>query len=875
MSTRHADTDHSRPSQAPAMASRLLSLRARNGVVPCSSTLKKNYRRCRSQESVRWIHEMQENRTFFSTAKTSQFARHFSTFPAEVKATGLSDGEGHSEIQNVGFSSGNVSSSEPHPVENQSLNVSGHPGTQSSNELNLIEHEESSLGLLLGVDRSLLQYLSDAHELEKMVSVIESCSRLSSDEVESWVHPLMLATSRLESVDGAVMTERLLAKCLDLVGKQERTTPAQYMNLPYPSAEMYNMAISAWTKARTKHCAKRATQILELMSQEYRRGLEWVREFNTDGEEEVRVRSPRPDIINYTTVMNAWGKSGAKRGILQARAMLEELEQLSGVAQLLSDNDDNRIEQPLAYLTPDQACYNAVITGWARSSDHEAASRIEWLLQRMDTLHERTGDSRFQPDKQSFQMLITAYAKSAQQRREKQGNRASLQAAFCAENVLRAMSQRYEMARRQVPLASDGRGDHFEDEVIGKPDVMAYNAVINAFANSATLDGAKRAESILLGMLGESRNLDDFPFTEGVLPNTITFNTAINAWAKSGDADAGNRAERLLDIMVSRELRPETITFNALMNAWSRSKALDAAERVESILNYMLDEGSDARPNVISFSTAIFACGRSEQDDGALRAELLLEQMEKLYEESGNDSLRPTEACYDGVILAWLYRSGNKNQYDGSYAAERAESILKRMKDVGGLAPGLKQYNRVLNAWFKHESDGLEDGPNEVDRASSLLHQISSNATEGSRSSSARPDVFAYNYVIAACASSVQSAERRREAFDTALDAYNRLCESKNCSPNNHTYRMMFDVCVNLLPRSSDAQTKLMEKLFRECCNDGLLSNDILRTVRTYLPPSSMQQLLGADVVNGKKPIHVGNLPKEWSCSFAKKRLSG
>ena len=111
-----------------------------------------------------------------------------------------------------------------------------------------------------------------------------------------------------------------------------------------------------------------------------------------------------------------------------------------------------------------------------------------------------------------------------------------------------------------------------------KPDVMVYNGVMNAYANSASLEGARRAESILLGMLGESRDLGDFPIVDGILPNAITFNTAINAWAKSGDAMAGKRAERLVDIMESCNLRPNTITFNALMNAWSQSNDTRAGE---------------------------------------------------------------------------------------------------------------------------------------------------------------------------------------------------------------------------------------------------------------------------------------------------------
>jgi hypothetical protein len=664
----------------------------------------------------------------------------------------------------------------------------------------------------------------------------------------------MLATSRLASFQGAVLTERLLAKCLNLVGTQERTTIEDYETLPYPSAEMYNMAILAWTRARTNDGsgAERATQLLEVMSEEYRREREWVKEYNENHEGEARrIRSPRPDIINYTTVMNAWAKaSGTKGGILRTQGMLEELEHLSGVAQDLSGTQEESTERRLRYLTPDQACYNAVITGWSRSFHPEAISRIEWILQRMDALYDLTGDTRFQPDTQSFHMLICAYVKAAKNSSRKGEIKISLQAAWRAENVLRLMHQRYQ----------DGLCD------ICRPDVMVYNAVINAWANSTSLDGAHRAESILLGMLGMASKDSDVPMVEGVLPNTVTFNTAIHAWARSGNTKAGQRAERLFKLMESchnDEVNPNTISVNAVMNAWSQSKDPDAGKRAESILNHMIELGGDARPNVISFSTAIFAWARSNDDKGALRAELLLERMERLHRERKNESLQPNEACYEGVLSAWSIRSGNGRRYDGLYAAERAEAVLKRMKEVGGMIPGPKQYNHVLKAWRKHDryASSGDEVPNKIQRASLLLQQMSSTL-------SSNADVFSYNNVIATCTSPVETAEGKREALFTALDVYNRLCGSQTSYPNSETYRTLFAVCTTLLPKTSDAGIELFEKLFRECRNDGLLSNDILKITREYLPPWSIRKLLDSEYEKNS----IYDMPRDWSQNFTNKR---
>ena len=353
------------------MVSRLLARRARNALASPSESLENSCRICNEQVRIRRHPKQRENKDFLSSAHA---ARWFSSFPVELRAAGLSDEPSTSIPAKVIVESGIKSSNMLPRVETPPLHVSEAQGARQQHV------EETSLGTLLGIDRSILQYITDIQELERLVLVVESCSSLSSDDVDSWVHSLMLATSKLDSVDGAVMTERLLAKCLELVETQERTTLEEYMLLPFPNAEMYNMAISAWTRARRKDCAQRATRLLQLMSHEYRREVQWIRQ-NCSDEEVRRVRAPRPDIINYTTVMNAWGKSGTKQGILQAETMLEELEQLSGVSQILSDEkSENRIEEPLAYLTPDQACYNAVITAYARSSHHEATSSYRTVV---------------------------------------------------------------------------------------------------------------------------------------------------------------------------------------------------------------------------------------------------------------------------------------------------------------------------------------------------------------------------------------------------------------------------------------------------------------------------------------------------------------
>eukprot|EP00957_Ditylum_brightwellii_P007316 555755-Ditylum_brightwellii.AAC.1 len=65
---------------------------------------------------------------------------------------------------------------------------------------------------------------------------------------------------------------------------------------------------------------------------------------------------------------------------------------------------------------------------------------------------------------------------------------------------------------------------------------------------------------------------------------------------------------------------------------------------------------------------------------GAKRAEILLELMERLYDETEDNNLKPTAACYHGVITGWSTRSRWRARRGDE--AKRAEAILCRMRDV-------------------------------------------------------------------------------------------------------------------------------------------------------------------------------------------------
>lgn len=735
-------------------------------------------------------------------------------------------------------------------------------------------------------DPRSLPYLSSPQELDSLVLEIESISTLTSIEVASWIHPLMVATSNLKSAHGAELTERLLATCLEKIQAPEsfqELTAEEIRLLPYPNQQMYNLAITAWTNADTEKGvgAQRATQLLQLMVGEYNREQQWIEQTNESRteEERIRIRSPRPDLINYSSVLNAWTKINNKAAPFRCHELLEQMERLSGVSEALSEKaaDEHKPGEYLLYLTPDTTCYNTVMKSWAHTSDPQAVSRIRSILRRMQNLYKQTGDNRFQPDTMSFNMLIMAYGKVGKQKRRKNSSQKmppSFDAALAAEDVLRDMYQIYR--------ASDPEGLFTMEDGsnLVKPNLKSYNGVIHALSNSGSRDAPFRAESILLALLGKIPKENCYiPILDGIVPDIVTFNSVINTWAKSRAREAGQRAERLLQLMGSDDsvnVQPDTITFNSVMNAWSSSGVPETGTRVQALLEEMIDVGGSVTPNGISFSTAILACSRSKTKDSALRAEVLLERMLSLSNKAEFGlSIETISACYNGVLLAWAWKSGTSIKFEGKYPAERAESILEQMVATVNVRSLTWYCNVVLDAWSRHISlssnvDG-ENIPNKVEKSRSLLlwmvgeEEAGAWPTPNPDLQRTVPNTSSYNFVIEACASHLDSTGGDKKSMSVPMEMFHRLVESPSCDPDERTYMLLFKMCAKLQSSPDFNTTHLPERLFRNCCDAGMLGNDTLAAATKCLAQNSLEKLMKISSRSFGFPNHVRYFPSDWS----------
>eukprot|EP00978_Attheya_sp_CCMP212_P029897 scaffold108027_cov53-Attheya_sp.AAC.2 len=624
-----------------------------------------------------------------------------------------------------------------------------HQEKQSSSE-NLFHSPTTiyqSSDTLSSIDMENLQQLTSLDQMESLVDEIEAQNYMSAEDIDTTIRPLMISTSNIGTWRGADLTERLLAKCIEYVTSSPQTTPRG--ELPFPDVAMYNLVIVAWGKLRSQEGARRAQQILELMSAEFDR--EYRDTPFAKNEHTNIIYSAQPDVMNYASVLQAWARSGSRDAPKRAQGILEEMEYASGLSRLIQKYAKEKKElgstvsdilteeeQYNKHMAPDRVCYNVVMSTWANNASHpQALNEIHKLLTRLSRLSKITGDTeRYQPDTRSFNTLIEAYANlaAAGKRRNfqwkqvtKNGTLPLQSPGFKAEKVLRYMYSSYVQSKEDGIDLEDPDGDR--NGVGVQPNVKSYNCLVKVFSN---LGLPERAEAVLMSMLGEkimdeSIKMDDFPIMNSVPPDQVTFNSVINAWAKSGLLEAGERAEALLGYMHGPNdgfwlhdgrfdglFEANSLSYNSVMNAWSQSGSPRGSERAEQILDHMLTLPADSigRPNGISFSTAIYACARINAPE---RAERILRKMEALlddenFDDSGNvpPISQLLDFCYGGVILSWTARSGRPvdvQRLPGvPSAAEHAEELLRQMREERGIRPLTKIFNAVLGAWAKHSS---------------------------------------------------------------------------------------------------------------------------------------------------------------------------
>jgi hypothetical protein len=356
----------------------------------------------------------------------------------------------------------------------------------------------------------------------------------------------------------------------------------------------------------------------------------------------------------------------------------------------------------------------------------------------------------------------------------------------------------------------------------------------------------------------------------------------MNAWESCGEPE---KAQEILDFICERceagegDISPNDVSFSICIHSWCKSSQDDAPERAEQLLRRK--EVFAKKFGFAIKSTDYNACISRWKDDpvkGPKRATLLFEEMLQRYGDSSEKRTKP----YEGTLNALLDVFANSNQRNW---AEKAENYLHRMnqlhKESGGcIRPDVISYRTAIDAWIRAWD---KDSPKKAD---ALVRDMIDKYKNEDRSDLC-PDSNLLNLVLKACQTAPamwkesDSAEKGNDhPIAIANHIFYMLKENKFGAKATHaTYAFLFLTYRQHMDFHDKRYSPLMEKLWRQCIRDGLVSQFSLSAFRdSVLEHEFWKAVGGKDKYEKTKAdkISVKDFPKEWNRNVApdpKKKL--
>ena len=459
----------------------------------------------------------------------------------------------------------------------------------------------------------------------------------------------------------------------------------------------------------------------------------------------------------------------------------------------------------------DTISYNSVINAYSKSRLHDSAERAERVLARMEKEHRKQTE------------MIMKYNQ-------------------CVNQIQH--SERFDDMNVIEECGILEFGEWKEPRLTVKPNVRTYSTVIDVYSKRSDADSVQVADTAQ-SLLDHMRTLYESTGDEDVKPNSISYNSVINAWAKTGTFLGAQNAMKLLSTMESEGIA-DVISYNAAIHAWSRCESNESGTMAEEILRRMQRRCSDAdeivsaiiKPNIRTFSSVIDAWSRCPQPFAAQRSQSILEEVEALYEKTGDTRVKPNTVAYSTVINA------HARSRDMTNKASAALKVLKRMTHL------------------------FQSGKNDQ----------------------AKPTIVTYNSVLNACATTYGNARSKKGsgileedgeyrvyqhlALTIVKSIYNELRSDKTTlRPDHFTYGTVLKACANLMSPGDDNESDFIKEVFEECCKDGQVSFGVCFQLRQAAPVDLYRELIPQEAMNlSNGHFNMDFMPTAWSRNMKERK---
>ncbi len=557
-----------------------------------------------------------------------------------------------------------------------------------------------------------------------------------------------------------------------------------------PTAECYQYAIQAWANSNKE-------QVMVVRNRSER----WLNELLEQSGDELLLsiteRNPLSRMKQTTSTnieptidcFNAFldgltrgrhGKNRRDREILLANAILAEsiLRRLHSIYTHRSREEEN----DGILIRPTTDTFNHVIRGWTRCKHERNLHKKVLSILRLVEGYQREDPAAFLLDREAPRPNTKSYAMAMD--------------ALVTEAKLKA--RRNCNYQRQMKRRHENRHGNNSEEEWKQTDDDSLNG----------FDEMNEAAAILKYM----HDLRDAG-VQGVMPNRVPYNILITGWAALASFGKHKRHS------------------NAPAND-NQSEEF----RAESILRTMMshrDNGFlDAAPDVISYERVILAWANSGHPNAGKRALWWLKQLWRDYDlhresttnTSHESSLQPTVNTYNVVMKALSCT-------DGALAAENVLLDLgEKYRDsinYPELCPNSESFAIVIRAWLESakEARNVDDRISSIRRAYEWLSSL--RGIENENNLSTAPQLF--TGLLSVSKTCAKQRPHVLELAEKIFDDFRKSRHRLDCI----SYATLLQVGLRAHSGrdSGEAREQFVEKLFEDCCDDGLISNVFVRTL--------------------------------------------
>jgi hypothetical protein len=127
-----------------------------------------------------------------------------------------------------------------------------------------------------------------------------------------------------------------------------------------------------------------------------------------------------------------------------------------------------------------------------------------------------------------------------------------------------------------------------------------------------------------------------------------------------------------------------------------------------------------------------------------------------------------------------------------------------------------------------------------------------------------QPNNYTYDAILRICFNTnYRDVGVRRRAFTLAVKIFNTMQTSPQIIPTSYSYSLFFSSLSKF--SRGDEQKRLLKRILKDCCEAGLLTEQLLKKDLTYFDLDFVQSLLGLSSSQDIRKVSLRDLPQEWS----------